>query len=680
MIATIKLLWLFLMPSVLCDRLQDKMYTTVYGSVCFRRLNGTHTTGCGSALSGSVGVLHLIENAADFEFLWNKPPAPPYTLIIPPTLFNREHILEVASRAQGNIAGIVLIDNTTDLLSFSHESKCPNQYGGLSTGTCDANQPNTTWNPFGTGLLHENFPFPIIYVKDEEHIKNLINCYNNFNREDFKNQHTRRLCSIQIKSFMSAAVNSEVCIRRTRANNNMNPQRYCDPLQSKNIYATLFPTPPKQSEPIILVGARIDTTSMFDGVGLGAMDSLVPAVTLMSTAHTLSKILTNRDTARFNVLFMLFNGEAYDYIGSQRFVYDLEEGAFPSSSSNPIKLSDIKLFIDIGSLDSRNSTTIYQFADFAEADKIATILKANVQKYRLNYDVQRQTTKNLPPTSAQSFLRVNATFPAVIFYSDNNKNRFYHSIYDNDKNIDFVYKNTSKDFTTLVDVSDDGGFGPSIQIAIRNISTALAFSLYQLVTESEYNSNNGANPYLIDEMLHCYLQSAKCPLFQAAVKDPNAITIQPLPPHRYVSVQGSLSYETVGWTFRVLGFLTGRPTTANKDNCTVPPLYWFSGFNGRGECLLTTQNLSSAYSPAFSIDNYDWSSGRYSTWTESTWSEITIRIFLKPAVSQEAFTLAIGFGVMLISFVVVFIVSSKSDVLFGESTSSINVLTLPAQC
>lgn len=467
-------------------------------------------------------------------------------------------------------------------------------------------------------------------------------------------------------------------MRRTRANS-MNPQRYCDPLQSKNIYATLFPRPAKQTEQIILVGARIDTTSMFDGVGVGAMDSLVPAVTLMSTAHTLTKILNNRDSARYNVLFMLFNGEAYDYIGSQRFVYDIEEGAFPST--NPIKLTDIKLFIDIGSLDSQNSTTIYQFADFAEADQIATILKATIQKYRLNYDVQRNTTKNVPPTSAQSFLRVNATFPAVIFYSDNNKNRFYHSIYDNDKNIDFVYKNTSKDFTTLVDVSNDSGFGPSIQLAIRNISSALAFSLYEFVTANEYKSNDGANPYLIDEMLHCYLQSAKCPLFQAAVKDPNAITIQPVPPHRYVSVQGSISYETVGWTFRVLGFLTGRPDhSAIKENCTAPPLYWFSGFDGKGECLVTTQNLSTAYSPAFSIENYDWKSGRYSTWTESTWTEISIRIFLKPAVSQEAFTLAIGFGVLLISFVVVYIISSKSDILFGESTSSINVLTLPAQC
>ncbi|XP_055301912.1 nicastrin [Sitodiplosis mosellana] len=676
--------WIFcvlLVPLILCDRLEDKMYSTISGSICFRRLNATHTTGCGSTLGGSVGVLHLIESHADFAFLWSKPPAPPYTLLVPPWLFNRENILEVTSRAKENVAGIVLIENGTNIEHFSSELNCPNQYGGLPDQTCDASRPNTTWNPFGTRLLHENFPFPIIYVKDAENVQNLVNCYQKFNAHDINGQHKRRLCSIQIKSFMSAAVNSAVCMRRTKSMNNMNPQRYCDPLQSKNVYATLFPRlPEKVSENLILVGTRIDTTSMFDGVGLGAMDSLVPAVTLMSTAHTLNKLLAAHSNGRYNVMFMLFNGEAYDYIGSQRFVYDLEKGAFPPSSENPIKLSDIKLFIDIGSLDSPNSTTIYQFGKFGLGDKIANMFKTNIQKFGSVFDVQRNTTKNLPPTSAQSFLRDNQSFPAVIFYSDNHKNRFYHSIYDNDKNIEFVYKNTSQDFTTLVDWTKEKVFQPSIQLGIRNISSALAFSLYELVTGGEYTSDLAANPYLIDEMLFCYLQSAKCPLFLAAVKDA-AVPILPLPPQRYVSVQNSLSYETVGWTYRVLGFLTGRPDkTANKGNCTVLPLAWFAGFNGKGECLYTTQNLSNAYSPAFSIDDYDWKSGRYSTWTESTWNEINIRIFLKPPVSQEAFTLAIGFGVMLISFVLVFIVNTKSDVLFGESTSSINVLTLPSQC
>lgn len=36
-----------------------------------------------------------------------------------------------------------------------------------------------------------------------------------------------------------------------------------------------------------------------------------------------------------------------------------------------------------------------------------------------------------------------------------------------------------------------------------------------------------------------------------------------------------------------------------EKNCTTLPFSWFHGFNGTGQCQYTTQNFSSAYSPAF---------------------------------------------------------------------------------
>lgn len=680
------------------ERIQDKMYSTIYGSICFRRLNATHMTGCGSALGGSNGVLHLIETPSDFDFVINKPPAPPYTLIIPPALFTRENILNIKTNAAQNVAGIVLIDNrNTTFDSFSHESKCPNQYGGLlKDQTCDVNNASTAWNPFGTGLMHENYPFPIFYVKDTEHINQMIDCYHKFNQFDRDNQHRRSLCSIQIKSFMSAAVNSVVCMRRTKHLNvyaNMNPQRYCDPLQGKNVYATLFPRDivklpapaPKSNEDIIVVAARIDTTSMFDGVGLGAMDSLVPTIALISTAHTLVKMLPDNSNSRnFNILFILFNGESYDYIGSQRFVYDMEKGDFPAASTQtqPIKLENIKLLIDIGSLDNLSSVSIYQKQNFFLAKDFTDAIAKSNSRLKLNIDTESKVSSNVPPTSSQTFLRDNESFPAMIFYSDSNKNRFYHSIYDDEKNLQFKYYNTSKDFTTLGDRSAPTNFpSDSIQMHLTNFATLMAHSLHQLINANPYNDPNaGANPYLIDELLECYLESTKCRLFRASLEDANTNTGNSAPPQRYISVHGSHSFKTAVWTYRVLGFLTGRRQDVVENKCAPLPLAWFAGINGTGECLQTTQNLSDAYSPAFTDENYDWSSGRYSTWTESTWSEINARIFLKPSVSHEALSLAIGFVVMVISFVFVFLVNSKSDVLFGDSTSSVNALTLPSQC
>lgn len=688
--------WLIFLLSIIisqsnAERIHDTMYKSINSAVCFRRLNATHSTGCGSDFRGSVGALHLIESNADWDFILNAPSAPPYALIVSPLSFTRENMLRIKDNA--NITGVIIISDVRNLTSFSQESRCPNQYGGLLSGqTCDTTQADNAWNPFGTGLLLENFPFPIIFVRDKKSIDDITKCYRDFNAFDLAGQLDRSLCSIQIKASMSAAVNSVVCLRRSKYVNSMNPQRYCDPLQGKNIYATALPRPivsaeePRplnSTEEFIVIAARIDTTSMFDGLGLGAKE-LIPAITLLSTAHTLVKMLGKHTQVNGkNVLFMLFNGEAYDYIGSQRFVYDIQENDFPALSTYtaPIRMENIKLLVDIGSLDNVTAPTIYQYTQIAMADQLLDGLKRFNDKFHFDIDMQLKVQANIPPTSAQTFLRDNQSFPAMIFYSDSNKNQFYHSVYDDQQNIGYIYKNTSLDFTTLMDLSTMEPFGPdSIQIRTRNIATMLANALYAWITATDYDGNDGANPVLIDELFHCYLSTSNCSLFRAALKDPKTFVFNPAAPYRYVSVQGSTSYETIGWTYRVMGLLTGHQTTNKADDCTVLPLAWYSGFSGLGSCLLTTQNLSAALSPAFLNDTYDWESGRWSTWTESTWTELSVRMFLKPSGSHEAFTFTVGFAVMVLSFVIVFLVNSNSGVLFGENTLSSDVLTLPAQC
>lgn len=224
-----------------------------------------------ASFGGSVGVLHVINTTADFEFVTNKPPSPPYAVVVPPQLFTRSNILPLKDSPY--VSAVVLINNTLNLDRFSQELQCPNRYSSITNESCDASRPESLWNPFGTGLLHEHFPFPIYYVDQEKEITKLIDCFQKHNNFDLANQHQRSLCSIQINAFMSAAVNSEVCLRRTMNSFNVSPQRYCDPLQGKNIYATLYPRESvaitertiKKDEKLILVTTRLDTTSMFDG-------------------------------------------------------------------------------------------------------------------------------------------------------------------------------------------------------------------------------------------------------------------------------------------------------------------------------------------------------------------------------------------------------------------------------
>ena len=45
-------------------------------------------------------------------------------------------------------------------------------------------------------------------------------------------------------------------------------------------------------------------------------------------------------------------------------------------------------------------------------------------------------------------------------------------------------------------------------------------------------------------------------------------------------------------------------------------------------------------------------------------------MYLKPTKMHEAFVLAVGLIVMTISFVIVFLMNSRSDILFADSTST----------
>ena len=235
--------------------------------------------------SGSVGALHYVYDKTQLEFLLNSPPAPPYAAILGSDYFNRENMMRLKHEGGRNISAVLVLnmfDNfTSEGAAFSHELQCPNQYSGillpnsLETATCSAQRSEDTWNPWGSGLLHEDFPFPIIIIPSNETVEKLINCFTKFNSFDYENQHLRSLCAVEIKSFMSAAVSTEVCWRRTNFINNLAQTRYCDPLEGKNIYATLFPRPIVDNnevhhvdtkEKFILVTTRMDTTGMFEGV------------------------------------------------------------------------------------------------------------------------------------------------------------------------------------------------------------------------------------------------------------------------------------------------------------------------------------------------------------------------------------------------------------------------------
>lgn len=109
--------------------------------------------------SGSVGVVHLIETDNDLIWIENNATAGPYTVVMPFTMFNRDTLIRL--RDTNNINGVLLAKNISQdrPFDYSPEDTCPNRYSGYKK--CDDTKP---WNPFGSALFIEDWPFPMFYT------------------------------------------------------------------------------------------------------------------------------------------------------------------------------------------------------------------------------------------------------------------------------------------------------------------------------------------------------------------------------------------------------------------------------------------------------------------------------------------------------------------------------------
>lgn len=654
------------------ERTKDKMYEYLDGAAaCFRRLNGTHQTGCTSKRPGSTGVIHVISAAADLDFVYKTGPVPPYTLVLPFDKLTPSFLKTLLSYPD-RISGVVLHKNISRPVNSSHELTCPNPRSALD-GSCDSEKP---WNPYGSGLMHEDIPFPIFLVPDLKSLQKITDCFEKFNNYDKSQQAMRSLCALELAAFMYATNDSRTCIRRSSSLKNFTPTRFCDLLGSRNVWSTIQPRRTKTD--IILVTAHIDSTSLFYDTTPGAEAPLTGVVTLLTTAYVLKQLIKDRNEMyNTTIMFALFNGETYDYMGSQRFVYDIQTNAFPMERNDEIKhqvplvsLSDIKLVIDLGQLTLNSKRQVFlHHAEYDTSinDEINTFYSI-LQNYSkpLNINIAYSTNKRLPPSSLHSFLREDKTIQGVVLsnFDTSFLNKHYHSIYDDNENIEYSYSNIKS---------------KSIQENIADISIILAKTLYQKMTGIPYDTTQDNSipeepieaSRIVDELFHCYLDTANCSIYQAITLKEH---ISEHPFNLYVSVDpnGNKMSTLTGF---VLAWLTGEILDFDRTNCSTDPhnpvyqLVWMSrnltNIND-SVCYRTTMNFSSATSPAFVIEDYDWDSNRYSSWTESVWNDIYMRMFLVPSHRHEVMTISVGTVTFVLSLALVYFVHTRADILFAK--------------
>ncbi|XP_004589142.2 nicastrin [Ochotona princeps] len=649
---------------------------------CVRLLNATHQIGCQSSISGDTGVIHVVEKMEDLQWVLADGPNPPYMVLLEGNLFTRETMEKLKGRTS-RIAGLaVTLAKPSPSQGFSPSVQCPNDGFGVyssSYGSEFAHCKDSLWNQLGNGLAYEDFSFPIFLLEDENETKVIKQCYHDHNLSQNGSAPTFPLCAMQLFSHMHAVISTATCMRRSsiQSSFSINPEIVCDPLSDYNVWSLLKPINTsgtlEPDDKVVVAATRLDSRSFFWNVAPGAESAVASFVTQLAAAEALQKAQDVSALPR-NVMFVFFQGETFDYIGSSRMVYDMEKGKFP------VPLENIASFVELGQVALRTSLELWMHTDpmsqtnesvKAQVEELLATLErtgAGVPEVILRRLNQSQA---LPPSSLQRFLRArNISGVVLTDYSDAFHNKYYQSVYDTAENIHVVYPEGQSPEEELNFVTDTAK-------ALANVATVLARALYELAGGTNFTNTIQADPQTVTRLLYGFLIRANNSWFQSILRHDLRSYLSDSPLQHYIAV--SSPTNTTYIVQYALANLTGQVMNLTREQCQDPSkvpsenkdLYEYSWVQGPlnsnkterlPHCVRSTVRLSRALSPAFELSQ--WSSTEYSTWTESRWKDIHARIFLIASKELELLTLMVGFGILAFSLIVTYCINAKADILF----------------
>lgn len=695
-------------------RIKEKIYIDlVTQNGCFRLLNGTHQIGCSSSQGGDTGVVYYVKTEEDFKIVTETGSTTPYVAVLDSISFTTNNVRRLVK--SGRVAGIAVISvNLTKdyvLDSYSPDVSCPNDAYGLYHGKDLGNCKAVKWNT-GDGLFFDDFGISVFSLTSQEDVDKVINkCWEPFNKPAADGgTRSYPLCAMQLQAAMAAAKDSETCIRRSNMIMNLTPMQYCDPMGDWNIVTTVKDTPNNVTRPnasVIVVATRVDSFGLFANEYPSSDSTVTGIVALLATAKALWKLqrdILETENSK-DILFTFFQGEAFDYIGSSRMVYDMRKGNFPSSLKDTdktflqkINLDSLDQFVElsqVGMRSDKNSLWMHVDPNFynrnkTKMDNMMSVLQRFGASADLNTTFSVSSTSNpLPPSSVQQFLMEAGSkeLPSFVITDHQNSftNKFYNSRLDLPWQIEADYPSGMNDSEKMYNANT------TQSRRITGLATALARYLFWAATGSdpteEQKSRLTAEIAEVNHMLYCFLYSPHCELFNATISpdDASALSQNKQPYPFYVSVSTTKNQVT-SLVQRILAYYTGTVVqNATKSSCDVSSddkeqrysLLWMQGpqekEGGRnGVCYKSTVTLTKAESPAFQsdYDDYDWSSYKYSTWTESRWEIFKVRVFLLPSQRFQTQVLAGGVIILILSLIIVYFFSARAEVLFAKNSSS----------
>jgi len=699
-ISILTLVVFFYCSVVLGDQLQTKIYKKFKSFFpCVLLTNATHSIGCTSSMNGNVGVLHLITKKEHLDWLIRDGPHEPYVPLISSDMFTRSTMDRLVNSKKINGALVISVGHLggAPISGFSPDPSCPlDDFGMYSKSKNYSSCKKVEWNDQGNSMSMVFYDLPIFALGSEEEINETINCIEKHNSPSKGNSVPEYpLCAVELKDFMFAARDTPTCKRKSDVP--LSQVSFCDPLGDWNVWSTLYPLPrqvPKKE--VIFITSKMDSSGFFHDLAPGANNDVSGIVTLLGAAYALGQLKRDIDAGKVvghkmkPIMFVLFNGEIWDYVGSSRMVWDMENGRFPHADSSgnsdlvpKMDLSNIGHFIELSQVGQMMNRNLWLHSDPVSTGKDPDVKKEveQMESYFKNASKSANIgikiadrSMPLPPASFQRFLRskkLTKKIPGIVL-ADHEKqfnNKYYNSRYDNVDNIGVRFEILNKThFSSRKNESEE----------FATLASIVATVAYKLATGGEEPPTKlEVSPEQIAQLIYCLLISASCPVFREIL--PISKSSNPLPrkPYsRYVSV-AQLTNPITDILYSILGYYTGTLTEYKAETCPEKrfdlPSSAFSTFgikgpvvNKTGICVNASVHKTAAVSPAFEIKDYH--STEFSTWAESMWNaDFGVRMFLVPGPTMEYATLGCGILVLLLSFVVVHIIYKRSELIFTPS-------------
>lgn len=635
-----------------------------------------------------------MQNSSDVDWIIKKGKHAPYVPLFASDQFDEELMRKLVKHKKISGALVIAVPfgkyRKTPQSGFSPDYECPNNgFGAYSDNSKFQNCKKVKWNKGGNGMSFKYYNIPIFALNKEKEVDDLVKCYKKHNSQD---EAQYPLCGVQLKDFMYAAKDTPTCMRKTYM---PGPTRndFCQPLGDQNVWGSLYPIKaPLNDSEVVVLATKMDSSSFFHDLSPGVDNDGTGIIVALAAARVLGAMKRNGSipAPKNPIVFIFFQGESWDYIGSSRMVYDMEHNDFPSDDqtwkvgneskeSFKMKTSNIKYFIELnqlGLLDDEGSlwahtdpgtstTTARQVKD------IITTLSNTSSDFNLTVKKPASEDQPLPPASFQRFLRSNKNIPGVVLtdHSSVYTNKFYNSRFDD---LYQVRGNFPKEKDTVYLLTD-------FTEKLAKITAAVAKALYQLANDGqasdfEINVDNETKA-IIGHLAFCFFNRSNCPLYREVFTKKNRDALKTLekPFPRYVSVNVTSNTFTTA-IYSLLLYFTGFHWSPHSEKCASSEGVVKASMQGTdqgsgGICVTGSVFFSPALSPAFLLNKFD--STEYSTWAESTWgNDLSVRLFLIASPELEGVTLAAGLIIAVLSFGLVFFINKRADKLFTPSLTN----------